>query len=409
MNILQTTFDESLKREVSLQRLGLRIIVARFKAAGIELTRSQQARLRTRLQAADKDLTLTVRLSDAQIAASTLTEEQRVSKILPLDLDPETYLDDILARIPDIVIDFIESSPDPILKSARRMAPRILAQLAADRRGFERRLARKWGRALNLLQMLWGISVEVGDDFNKEFRPEAVETNDLVFEVLTRLHARACQIGSEILTLLRSGHADGAHARWRSLHEIAVTGLFIESHGQEVAERYILHEAIESNRAARIYQEHCEALGAEPLSDKERAQTQSACDALIARFGAPFGTEYGWAAAALGKARPTFRDVERAAGLDRLRPYYKLASHNVHANPKGAYFRLGLLPGQQILLAGPSDMGLTEPGHGTAISLMQITNSLLVTRPNIDRLVICRVLLRLEQEVGDAFREVETR
>jgi hypothetical protein len=56
-----------------------------------------------------------------------------------------------------------------------------------------------------------------------------------------------------------------------------------------------------------------------------------------------------------------------------------------------------------MLLAGPSDLGLADPGHSTAISLSQITFTLLTMKPNIDRLVICQILGRLEDEVGEAF------
>jgi hypothetical protein len=56
-----------------------------------------------------------------------------------------------------------------------------------------------------------------------------------------------------------------------------------------------------------------------------------------------------------------------------------------------------------MLLAGPSDLGLADPGHGTSMSPSQITSTLLTMKPNIDRLVICQILLRLEDEVGEAF------
>lgn len=85
-----------------------------------------------------------------------------------------------------------------------------------------------------------------------------------------------------------------------------------------------------------------------------------------------------------------------------------MVSQNVHANPKGVFFRLGLYPeGQDILLAGPSNTGLADPGHGTAISLGQITVALLSTRPNIDRLVICNILVRLMGEIGEEFLAVQ--
>jgi hypothetical protein len=35
------------------------------------------------------------------------------------------------------------------------------------------------------------------------------------------------QIFNEILVLLKSGYADGANSRWRSLHELAVISFFL--------------------------------------------------------------------------------------------------------------------------------------------------------------------------------------
>ncbi len=40
---------------------------------------------------------------------------------------------------------------------------------------------------------------------------------------LLMLHARTCLVASELETMIRCGYADGAAARWRTLHEMAVT------------------------------------------------------------------------------------------------------------------------------------------------------------------------------------------
>ena len=53
------------------------------------------------------------------------------------------------------------------------------------------------------------------------------------------MHARACRTGYEILTLLDAGLASAAHARWRSLHEVAAVAFFVKEHGPETAERYL--------------------------------------------------------------------------------------------------------------------------------------------------------------------------
>jgi len=52
---------------------------------------------------------------------------------------------------------------------------------------------------------------------------------------LARLYGRACQIGRKIELLLSNGFADGAEARWRTLHELTVVACFIYKHGEETA------------------------------------------------------------------------------------------------------------------------------------------------------------------------------
>ena len=95
-------------------------------------------------------------------------------------------------------------------------------------------------------------------------------------------------------------------------------------------------------------------------------------------------------------------------GLDHFRPYYKLASHNVHANPKGMLFRLGSPPDAELLIAGPSIYGIADPGHETAISLLQITTNVLTYDATIDKLVRNSVLLELEREIGDSFYQAHS-
>jgi hypothetical protein len=62
------------------------------------------------------------------------------------------------------------------------------------------------------------------------------------------------------------------------------------------------------------------------------------------------------------------------------------------------------IPGHSpAILAGASDAGLADPGHGTAISLFQLTTTLLLSKPNIDSLVMCAVLTEMQREIGNEF------
>ena len=130
-------------------------------------------------------------------------------------------------------------------------------------------------------------------------RKKHIKAQNHVFDVLTRLHARACQIAFEVLVLLKNGFADGAHARWRSLHEVTVVASFIKTHGDEVAERYLLHDNIELYKAAELHQKHYAILGEEPIPDDEYNSIKVIRDELIDCFGTPYKNNYGWASSVL--------------------------------------------------------------------------------------------------------------
>ena len=315
---------------------------------------------------------------------------------------------ELKSSVEDMIPGLVDETASLIMARIRTDAPSGLKDRQRDRRGFEKRLNDRWKYPLELLDLAIALSTEAGTEFNRKYRNEAVGSGDAVFEVLTRLHARGCQVSGEVLALLRSGFADGAHARWRSLHEMAVVASLIEQHGQELAERYLLHEPMQQYKLACEYQRFFDRLDVEPPPKEDLDELRVRRDELIDRFGESFKGDYGWAASAIGSNRPTMSDIEQQVQLDHMRPYYRMASDNVHANAHGAHFRLGLHSAQEkkVLLAGPSNLGLADPGHSTAISLLQITTNLLATQPVFDCAVTMKVLEELTNEVGEAFLKV---
>ncbi len=414
MRTLQDIWESQIEEQLSPHKLGTRLIAKRLKKKGVILTDDQLAEIEAKLLNLQDDA-ITISIDEDQLPAVDLKSEEDIRELLRIDLsdseqDIEELFDQLTEGLSEAIPEVVADLSKLILKQLKQDAPSMLRDREKDRTSLEARLAETWCRPLTLLEMLLVIALEAGDDFNREFRPSAVERDDYVFEVITRLHARACQITSEVLVLLKSGHADGAHARWRSLHEITVVGMLIAASGNQIAERYLLHDAVESYKAARQYQEYHKRLGYEPLSDQEFKQIESAYQHLLNRFGPAYKESYGWAEPLIGKKRPTFKDIEEEVELDHLRPFYKMASHNVHANPKGVFFKLGLglyPESQDILLAGPSNQGLADPGQGAALSLAQITVTLLGLETNIDRLVICNILMALVDEIGEEFVAVQ--
>jgi len=326
--------------------------------------------------------------------------------------------DDDIERLHTRFTEFLEHSlPDVVRSAVVDLATGLLPALdrnwraqsrseERERRGFEKRLRQRWGSAIDRLRMFVALAREFGEGVNMGFRGQQAKHPHLE-DVLTRLHARACQVAQEIVCLLGAGLADGAMARWRTLHEIAVVALFLSEHGEALAERYVNHQAVESLSAAREYQRSSKHLGHDPLPAREMDALSSQVDEVVSRYGKEFGTQYGWAAEVLRSKRPSFAEIERSVHVDHLRGHYRMASHNVHANPKGVFFKLGLLSEIDVLLAGPSNAGLADPGHSTAVSLLQVSAAL--GTPTLDSSVHLTVLMKLEEQVGELFLDAHRR
>ena len=130
----------------------------------------------------------------------------------------------------------------------------------------------------------------------------------------------------------------------------------IESPAIDTAERYLLYEHVEAYKAASQLQEHASKLNARQFSDAGMEVLKKNRDILVAKYGKEFAGEYGWAFDALKRLDSTFNGrvkfdaIERCAAIGHMRPYYKMASNQVHAGPKGAAFTLGSIGRKKINL-----------------------------------------------------------
>jgi hypothetical protein len=262
------------------------------------------------------------------------------------------------------------------------------------------------------MRQLVTVAREFGSELNNDLRGSTFDKPESV-DVLTRLHARACQVFEEVLCLSVSGFADGAMARWRTLHEMSGVALLITEGGDALATRYKAHYAVEANKTAKRYHRFHERLGHAPLSDEELARVAQRSAEAVEAYGPDFAEDNGWASERLRKKRPSVADILEAASIDHLAPYYKWASHNVHAGPNGVFWRLGLIGEDEILLAGPSNAGFADPAHAASLSLLQISSTMMMLHPAFDNVVMIHVLRDLADKIGDtlldASRALESR
>jgi len=105
--------------------------------------------------------------------------------------------------------------------------------------------------------------------------------------------------------------------------------------------------------------------------------------------------------------------LEHLAGLQHLRPFYRLGSHFVHAGPHASALNMREDLGSEtrrLITAGPTVMAdIAETCHGAMISLEQATTALgtayLCNEPKgpIDIVVILKALSMLVRDAGPEY------
>ena len=309
--------------------------------------------------------------------------------------------EDALARaIQETLVSAIDTFHADLIARATQM----LAERRAERIGFQARLYARWREAFDLYEVAWDVAQEAGASFVAKRQAQAAQEHDIAFDVLTRLHGRACHIASEVYSLLRAGQATAAMARWRSLHEVSVVCYLIREYGSPLARRYLDHEVVESLKALNEYESYRERLGAEPVEPglKQCLLDRRAALSRPEAYGPNFKKDYGWASEVAGTANPNIRDLEKLVHLDHLRPYYRLASHGVHLNPKGITFQLEKPYPENRMVVEGSNAGLADPGQSALISLSQCTINFITSKPDVLDVEVLTTATVLQRIVDDA-------
>ena len=279
---------------------------------------------------------------------------------------------------------------------------------------FRDRNYQRWKGGFDMLAVLRQTSIEAGQMFQAEFLAHREYLHDPLLGVLMRLHAHACRVMGELEGLLVAGFPDGAHARWRTLHEIAVFSILIRQHGQACAEDFIRYGLIEAVNGMDGYQENAADMGREPFSDEELGAAHELRDSILSHCDPGIRSSNGWARPHVGSSK--FVNLQRAAGLERWANDYKAASRSIHFDYREMGSLLGMAEAKEdMLLCGPSNSGMTDPAHAAAIALVQATGAFLTGRIEdqdcpIDysiSTVMVQLLDRMQEDVGQRFLEVE--
>ena len=290
------------------------------------------------------------------------------------------------------------------MKSLKKNRKRMLKLRRKVLHRFESRLYKRWKEPLDLLECMMKVSLESGEEQQKKIIDNK---NNFKIEALLKIHARALHISNEILVLLKAGYADGANARWRSLHELAIIALFLSHHQNEVSKRYLEHHIVKAFKEAEDYRKYYKKLGYPPFDRVAFNKLKRDKEELCRKYGKNFKADYGWIPSSIMPCI-NFRELEKKVKLDHWHPFYNLSSDAVHGGSKG-FYRLGLMDDYQekIMLVGPSNYGLADVMQISSFSLLRISISMLKLQLDFDSLIQMQILCEYAWEIGPKAVEIQ--
>lgn len=315
----------------------------------------------------------------------------------------------VLKAIPDAIDAAIGKTSEQVFNRLKRKWNEEFLLQEYELQVFREGVEDRWGKGLNYLRMLLTACRDIGSQTLKRHNKSNSKRHALRRWVLVRLHARSCQVTDEIICLLENGFADGAMARWRTLHELSVVATLISNGDEDLAERYILHDSVEVKRQADEYEETQVPLGGSPINKRERKFIEADHAAVLDKYGPHFLHPYGWAAKHLNLKKPTFKDLQETAHREGMNSYYKLASFSIHASARSLFFNLSAIGDEEVILAGRSNAGFVDPGTRTAATLVLITSLYVGETTDLNQICLLQTIIHIRDAVGPALQRSANR
>jgi hypothetical protein len=338
----------------------------------------------------------------------TLLEKSILEAVSEANADGKKNAAELSEDFERMFLEVRESCKEAMLKDLLASAGEMLSAERIERQGFERRTFERWKPSFDHLEMMWRIAQEVGEANARFSETSEREDEDFTFNALCSIFPRALLIAQEVLCLLRGGFPDGALARWRSLHELTVTAMFLAKRGEDASKEYLLSFHFSARRAAKQLNSYSDRNQIKELSAAELYEIDQRCKEAERILGRNVVSDKDGEWPAITMSHRTFADLEREVGMDHWRPYYKWASTHTHAGHRLADRLLGLSESDETqYLVGASNSGFVDPLQMTAISLANITSTFLLYRPNADRIIIADVLLEISKLMSSIAMENE--
>jgi hypothetical protein len=283
----------------------------------------------------------------------------------------------------------------------------------SDLKNYEKKVAKrishKYGTGIKFFEAFLELNSKISSNtYAKWFNQFNTIEDHVKLDTLIANHVRACQVANEVLVLIKNGFADGAHARWRTLHEICITFLYLYDSSYTVIEMYNDYFAIERWKKAKEYQENCVKLEWEPLANSELSSLESEKNRIIEKYGNAFAKPYGWTMNDLPSGQRNIRELEKLVEMGHFHTIYAWSSENIHSGVSGIKYRLSLKDDEQNhFLMGPNDTGFLDPVQFTSYSLTEMSKTLLHMENSFMNKIMEELLFLFQNELVKEFSKQE--
>lgn len=314
---------------------------------------------------------------------------------LQMILDNRDKVEQKIKENPDFITELVQhsikSSSDILYNGFDKDKDNELKDVRKYTEGFNNRLYKTWKKPIDYFESLIELISSYTYSFTETFYEEAYKNNNLLFNALQNIQARALLVSRECLTLIKNGYPDGAFSRWRTIFELSVIGkLLYDENNDDLCKRYLNYYHIQEYKDEKTSRER----GHQDHTDESFKILEQNYNLMISKYGPNYAKgDYGWANNLFNKNRVTFQEIKDRVDMDKLYGYYKLSSTYIHGNHKANEESLGLIPNlEKLKLVGPSNYGLSIPMQNVAISLVHISTYFFLTYSNLDVWTACSIM-----------------
>jgi hypothetical protein len=261
-----------------------------------------------------------------------------------------------------------------------------------------------WGESLSgLAELLYVLEVycqQHSKDLSAAFKTS--DSRHLIYAV-TRLVPKGLLIAQEMLHLLKGGFPDGALSKWRSLHEILITVVYLLTNGEKAAKLYIA--SLNFSELARLQKSFNDNKGVRLSPENEVAflELREECDHYRKdlNLGSKSYVEGAWPRI-LGRKLDSIEKLEKAVGLSGLRSMYDAASSWIHST---------IVPTERMLAAQqrlPPDVIIGPTANGFDMPIKLLVRCLHVLTSHFFRFevtVASKVMIAVTAQLIEALEE----